>query len=414
MDSAKPFCISKREVFEAYKQVRKNRGSAGVDGQTMADFEANLKDNLYRIWNRLSSGSYMPPPVLRVEIPKGDGTLRPLGIPSISDRIAQMVVKRYLEPVLEPIFHRDSYGYRPNRSAHDALAVARRRCWEKGWVVDLDVKGFFDNLDWELLMKALRKHTECKWVLMYVERWLKAPVAMPDGSLVYPTKGTPQGGVVSPLLSNLFLHYCFDVWMARNYPSVGFERYADDAICHCASENEAKRLREALEQRFVDCKLELHPEKTKIVYCKDSNRGREYPVTAFDFLGYTFRPRTAANRRGELFVSFSPAVSHKASKSIRSTIRGWRLHHWNSLSLNEVAGRVRAKINGWINYYGRFNRTILIRTLRTLNYFIARWVRRKYKNLKAHRSRAWEWLSRLRSRQPNLFPHWQLGEKVGR
>ena len=414
MDSAKPFCISKREVFEAYKLVKANRGSAGVDGQSIQDFEANLEDNLYRIWNRLSSGSYMPAPVRRVEIPKADGKVRPLGIPTVSDRIAQMVVKRQLEPVLEPIFHPDSYGYRPHRSAHDALAVARRRCWEKGWVVDLDVKGFFDNLDWSLLMKALRKHTQCKWALLYIERWLRAPVAMPDGTLVHPNKGTPQGGVISPILSNLFLHYAFDAWMARNYPSVGFERYADDAICHCSSEAEANRLRCALERRFAECKLELHPEKTKVVYCKDSNRRREYPIIGFDFLGYTFRPRVAVNGSGERFTGFNPAVSNKAAKSIRSAIRDWGIHRWNTLSIDEVSQRVRLRVQGWINYYGRFNPSLLAKAIRSLDFALLKWVRWKFKNLRKHVRGAWDWLMGLKSREPALFPHWQMGVKVGR
>jgi RNA-directed DNA polymerase len=207
VDKAKPYCISKREVWTAYKRVKANRGAAGVDDQTIAEFEKDLSNNLYRLWNRMSSGSYMPPPVRRVDIPKGDGGTRPLGIPTVSDRIAQMVVKRYLEPLLEPVFHEDSYGYRPGRSAHDALAVARQRCWRHDWVLDLDIKGFFDNIDWELLMRAVRRHTDSPWVLLYIERWLKAPVSMPDGTLISREKGTPQGAVVSPILANLFLHY---------------------------------------------------------------------------------------------------------------------------------------------------------------------------------------------------------------
>jgi RNA-directed DNA polymerase len=234
VDKARPFNISKREVWLAYKRVRENRGAAGVDDQTIAEFEKDLSNNLYRLWNRMSSGSYMPPPVRRVDIPKGDGReTRSLGIPTVSDRIAQMVVKRYLEPVLEPVFHDDSFGYRPGRSAHDALAAARQRCWRFDWVLDLDIKGFFDNIDWELLMRAVRRHTDCAWVLLYIERWLKAPVSMLDGTLVSREKGTPQGAVVSPILANLFLHYAFDRWMKENNLDIPFERYADDAICHC-------------------------------------------------------------------------------------------------------------------------------------------------------------------------------------
>ena len=273
MDKAKSFYIAKRDVWDAYKQVKANRGAAGVDGQSIEDFDRGLSKNLYRIWNRMSSGTYFPPPVRRVDIPKGDsGGTRPLGIPTVSDRIAQMVVKRYLEPLLDPVFHRDSYGYRPGKSAHDALAVTRRRCWDHDWVLDLDIKSFFDEIDWTLLMRAVRQHTTCKWVLLYLERWLQAPVRMPDGVLVRRERGTPQGAVVSPLLANLFLHYAFDSWMRRAYPDVPFERYADDAICHCRSEAQALELRQALETRFAECLLQLHPQKTKVVYCKDANR----------------------------------------------------------------------------------------------------------------------------------------------
>ena len=414
MDKAKPFCIAKREVWEAYKRVKANHGSAGVDGQSIAEFDEDLSNNLYRLWNRLSSGSYLPPPVRRVDIPKGDGNSRPLGIPTVSDRIAQMVVKRYLEPILEPVFHEDSYGYRPGRSAHEALAVARQRCWRHDWVLDLDIKGFFDNLDWNLLMQALRKHTDCKWVLLYIERWLRAPVRMPEGSLVSREKGTPQGAVVSPILSNLFLHYAFDAWMRKQFPDIQFERYADDVICHCDSEAQARELREALEQRFAACKLELHPQKTRIAYCQDSNRRGSYPERRFDFLGYTFRPRQAMNRKGRLFVSFSPAVSDKAAKAMREAMRRWRLHNRGDLGLDDLVKWTRSMMQGWVLYYGRFHPSALQRALHTLDAYLARWAQRKYKRLKRHQSRAWDWLTRLQSRQPTLFPHWNVAATVGR
>lgn len=414
MDKVKPFCISKREVWEAYKRVKANRGSGGVDGQSITEFEEDLSNNLYRLWNRMSSGSYMPAPVLRVEIPKGDGKTRPLGIPTVSDRIAQMVAKRYLEPILEPVFHEDSYGYRPGRSAHDALGVARQRCWKHDWVVDLDIKGFFDNLDWNLLMRALRKHTDCKWVLLYIERWLQAPVRMPDGTLVSREKGTPQGGVISPILSNLFLHYTFDDWMRRHHPEIQFERYADDVICHCGSEAQAIELRQLLEQRFAACKLELHPQKTKIAYCRDANRRGTYPQKQFDFLGFTFRPRKSMNYKGWVFTSFSPAVSGKAAKAMRGTIRRWKLHHRSDLSLNDLVQWTRSVIRGWVRYYGRFYPSALQLALSSLDHFLVRWLQRKYKRLKGRKSRAWDWLARLRSRQPSLFPHWNLAATVGR
>ena len=413
MDKAKPFAIAKREVWEAYKRVKANRGAAGVDGQSIAQFEERSSKNLYRIWNRMSSGSYYPPPVRRVDIPKGDGRTRPLGIPTVSDRIAQMVVQRYLERILELVFHQDSYGYRPGRSAHQALAVARQRCWRYDWVLDLDIKSFFDEIDPELLMRAVRRHTDCKWVLLYIERWLQAPVCMPEGTLVSREKGTPQGAVVSPLLANLFLHYAFDRWMSEHHPSIPFERYADDVICHCRSEAEARRLRQTLEARFAKCKLQLHPQKTRVVYCKDDNRRGSYPERHFDFLGYTFRPRSAKNRAGKLFVSFAPAVSGKAAKAMREQMRRWELHHRNDLALTDVVKQVRPVLLGWVRYYGRFRPSALREALRTLDHFLVRWAQRKYKRLRTHKLRAWDWLRRLRARQPALFPHWELEGRVG-
>jgi RNA-directed DNA polymerase len=414
MDEAKPFCIAKREVWEAYKQVKANHRAAGVDGQSIEDFDRELSKNLYRIWNRMSSGSYFPPPVRRVDIPKGDaGGTRPLGIPTVSDRIAQMVVKRHLEPILEPVFHRDSYGYRPGRSAHDALVKARQRCWASDWVLDLDIKSFFDEIDWELLMKAVRRHTGCPWVLLYIERWLRAPVRMPDGDMVARERGTPQGAVVSPLLANLFLHYAFDCWMQREHPDVLFERYADDAICHCASEARARELHQALDKRFAECRLKLHPQKTKIVYCKDANRAGEYLERSFDFLGYTFRPRVAIGRHRKCFVSFIPAVSNKAAKRMRLEVRRWRMHLRSDLELEEIAKWARPILTGWVRYYGRFYPSKLREELRTIDAFIVRWVSRKYKRFRRHTLAAWEWLRSLRQRNPTLFAHWALGPAAG-
>ena len=366
MDRAKPFNIPKREVWEAYKSVRANKGAAGVDGQSIAEFEADLTNNLYKLWNRMSSGSYFPPPVRRVDIPKGPGKTgtRPLGIPTVADRTAQMVVKRFLEPLVEPCFHRDSYGYRPGKSALDAVGVARERCWRYDWVLDLDVKGYFDSIATDLLMRAVRRHTDCPWVLLYIERWLKAPVQMADGSLIGRDKGTPQGGVISPLLANLFLHYVFDLWMRRNHPNIPFERYADDMICHCSSEEQAQALRVFLEQRFTECGLMLHPEKTKIVYCKDDDRRGNYPSAKFDFLGYSFRPRLARRRQGKIGVSFSPAASDKACKRIRQTVRSWGIPRRSDKSLNDLAKMFNSYIRGWINYYGKYYKSALYPTLR--------------------------------------------------
>lgn len=373
MDRAKPFDIPKREVWEAYKRVRANHGAAGVDGQSIEDFEADQSNNLYKLWNRLSSGSYFPPPVRRVDIPKGDGKTRPLGIPTVADRVAQMVVKRYLEPLLEPVFHADSYGYRPGKSALDAVGTARQRCWRHAWVLDLDIKAFFDSIDKDLLMRAVRKHTDCPWVRLYIERWLTAPMQMEDGSLIKRTRGTPQGGVISPLLANLFLHYAFDMWMQRNYPGIPFERYADDAICHCRSEEQARTLLKELEKRFTACGLTLHPEKTKVVFCKDDDRRGNHPDHTFDFLGYTFRPRLAKRRGGRVGVSFSPAASAKALKSIRQTVRSWSLHNCSDKTLDDLARMFNAHIRGWINYYGRFYPSALYPTLRHIDAILARW-----------------------------------------
>jgi RNA-directed DNA polymerase len=408
VDRAKPFEIPKRDVWEAYKRVRANQGAAGVDGQTIADFEAGLSENLYKIWNRLSSGSYFPPPVRRVDIPKDDGRTRPLGIPTVSDRIAQMVVKRYLEPLVEPYFHPDSYGYRPGKSALDAVGVARQRCWRYDWVLDLDIKGFFDSIDTELLMRAVRRHTACPWVLLYIERWLKAPVQLADGSLIVRERGTPQGGVISPCLANLFLHYAFDMWMRRNYPGVPFERYADDVICHCRSEAQAKDLRATIEKRFVECGLTLHPEKTRIVYCKDDDRDGDYPDLKFDFLGYTFRPRLSLRRGGSVGVSFSPAAGDQALKAIRQTVRSWALHERSDKSLDDLARMFNCYIRGWINYYGRYYKSALYPTLRHIDRILARWAHRKFKSLRRHRRRARHWLDRIARRQPRLFAHWGL------
>lgn len=322
MSQSKPFALSRQAVWSAYKKVKANKGSAGTDGQSIEEFDKNLLGNLYKIWNRMASGSYMPPAVRRVDIPKATGGTRPLGIPTVSDRIAQMVVKDMLEPVVDPLFHDDSYGYRPHKSAHDALRMARHRCWRTDWVRDVDIKGFFDNIDHELLMRTVCRHTDCRWVQLYIERWLTASVCMPDGTVQMRDKGTPQGGVISPLLANLFLHYAFDMWVKREFPVVRFERYADDIVIHCKSHTQAMMLRGRLRKRLAECKLEMSPGKTKVVYCKDRERTEAYPDISFDFLGYTFRPRKSFSKEGELSVNFLPAMSGRAAKAIRQTVRG--------------------------------------------------------------------------------------------
>jgi RNA-directed DNA polymerase len=414
MTWAKPFDIPKRDVWEAFKHVKANQGAAGVDGQSLQNFEVRLADNLYKLWNRLSSGSYMPPPVRRVDIPKANGGTRPLGIPTVADRIAQEVVRRRLESLLEPLFHADSYGYRPRRSAIDAVRTARQRCWRYDWVLDIDIKGFFDSIDWTLLLRAIRRHTDCPWVLLYIERWLKAPAMLDDGTLVPRDRGTPQGGVISPLLANLFLHYAFDVWLGRAFPGVPFERYADDIICHCRSEREALMLLQALDRRFAECALVLHPEKTRVVYCKDTNRTGDAATIQFDFLGYCFRPRLA-KWRGELFgVSYLPAASPKALKAIRQAIRRWSLQTRSDKALADLARMFNPYIRGWINYYSHFYKSALYPTLRRIDAFIVRWARRKFKRLRQRPRGAWNWLARVIRSSPGLFAHWPLLHGQGR
>ncbi len=409
MKRAKPYEISKKVVWEAWKQVKANHGAAGVDEESVSDFEKNVKDNLYKIWNRMSSGSYFPPPVRTVEIPKKSGGERLLGIPTVADRVAQVVAKMYLEPVLEPNFHQDSYGYRPGKSAIQAVEVTRRRCWKYDWVLEFDIKGLFDNINHDLLMRAVRKHTDCKWMLLYIERWLKAPFQGEDGILVERTKGTPQGGVISPLLANLFLHYVFDKWMERNYPQVPFCRYADDGVVHCRTEAEAWLMKEVIESRFKECNLELHREKTRIIYCKDEDRRKEYSQTSFDFLGFTFRPRRSKNRWGKPFINFSPAVSNEAGKAMRQEARRWRLHLRSDKSLEDLSRMFSPIVRGWINYYGSFYKSALYPTLRHLNRTLVRWAERKFKRLRRHQRRAEYWLGRIAQRQPWLFPHWRMG-----
>lgn len=408
MSSAKAFPIPKALVWEAYQDVKKSQGGPGADGQTMEEFEADLKNQLYKIWNRMSSGSYFPPPVLRVEIRKADGGIRQLGIPTIGDRIAQAVVKRFLEPLVDPVFHEDSYGYRPGRSALDAVAKARQRCWRDNWVLDLDISKFFDTLDHGLVMRAVQRFTSCTWVLLYIERWLRADIILQDGSLLHRDTGTPQGGVISPLLANIFLHLGFDRWMEENYPQIHFERYADDIVVHCRSRQQLEMIKQKIEKRLEQCRLRLNPEKTRIVYCKDSNRSEDGHCSSFDFLGYTFRPRSARNNRGEFFVSFSPAMSQKAACRLRRTIkREWKLKSRTHLSLKEIARRINPVVTGWINYYGKFCRSAMHSVLNHVNMALVQWAMRKFKRLRRRKTRAHVWLRGVARRSPNLFSHWQ-------
>ena len=408
VDEAKPYFISKHQVYEAYLRVKANKGAAGIDGQTIEMFESRLKDNLYRIWNRMSSGSYFPPAVKAVEIPKADGKTRILGIPTVGDRIAQTVVKMQLEPIVEPKFHEDSYGYRPGKSAHQALAAARKRCWKYDWVVDIDIRAFFDNLDHDLTMKAVRHHTDVAWVHLYIDRWLKVPLQTATSEQAR-SKGTPQGGVISPLLANIFMHHGFDDWMKRHHAGVPFERYADDLLVHCHSHQEAVQVLAAIQERMRACGLELHPEKTKIVYCKDADRRGQHEHERFDFLGYTFRPRLSMNRYGKAFVNFSPAISNKAAKAMRAAMRSWHIGKRSDKTLDDLAHMFNATVRGWISYYGAFYRSALYPILRHLEQDLVLWAKQKYKRLRGHHTRAIHWLGQIARREPHLFAHWTLG-----
>jgi RNA-directed DNA polymerase len=408
----KPFQISKWKVWEAFERVKANKGAAGVDEQSIAEFEADRDRNLYKIWNRMSSGSYFPPPVKAVEIPKAGGKgVRVLGVPTVADRIAQTVVRLYLEPNVEPVFHPDSYGYRPRKSALDAVAACRQRCWRADWVIDMDIRAFFDTVPWDLVLKAVARHIspDQGWILLYVGRWLKAPLQQADGTLAARDRGTPQGSAISPLLANLFMHYAFDAWIAREFPGVRFERYCDDAVVHCASEKQARQVRDAIAGRLAEVGLELHPGKTRIVYCKDDDRRDDHEVTSFTFLGYEFRPRLAKSKYGKHFVSFLPAVSTEAMKAMGAEIRSWHWAKRSDKSLGDLALMFNSVVQGWINYYGRFYKSELLCFLRRLNRHLVRWACRKYKRLKRRERRAMAWLAEIARRSPRLFAHWRLG-----
>ncbi len=398
-------------VTEAYRKVKTKGKAYGVDGVSMKEFEQKLRGNLYKVWNRLASGTYFPPAVREVEIPKKDGKIRKLGIPTVGDRIAQTVVKDYMESSIDKLFHQNSYGYRPLKSAHQALTMARINVRKYDWVIDMDIKGFFDNIDHILILKALDKVVEEKWVKMYCKRWLEMPVQKIDGTIVAKEgKGTPQGGVISPLLANLFLHYAFDMWITKKHPEVCFERYADDIIVHCHTQREAEEILLQIKERMEQCKLELHPLKTKIVYCKDYRRKELHKEVQFDFLGFSFQPRPNKERsEGRIYNVFDLAISAGSQKKITEEITRMKIHRDTTSTIEEIADRLSAKLEGWINYYGKFRKWNFIRIFRRLTYRLMLWVQNKYKFRSIHEG--YNWLRNYQKVHPNLFAHWRYGFK---
>ena len=409
-NETKSIPISRPMVWEAYKKVRSNKGSAGVDTISMQEFDANRSKHLYKLWNRMASGSYFPPPVKEVEISKNDGSIRKLGVPTISDRVGQMVIKMFIEPRLEEVFSPNSYGYRPGKNAHQALAKVRESCWKHDWIIDLDIKGFFDNIDHNKLMLAVEKHVSENWVRLYIKRWLEAPVFTVSGETIEKQgKGTPQGGVISPLLANLFLHYAFDKWLENTDKSVEFSRYADDVIIHCKSKVHAEQILQLVHQRMESVGLELHPQKTKIVYCRDHRRKGNYPQVKFDFLGYSFQPRTAFSKKtGKLFLGYDCAISISSRKRIADKLEDLVVNKLSFKSIVGVAQYLNPMIRGWVHYYGKFRMYELTKVFRLLSMRLVWWARKRYKRYKTSIRKAYKWLALVRKQYPTLFYHWNF------
>ena len=410
MTKTKSFEIPKRLVWQSWLQVKANKGSAGVDKVSIEDYEKNLSNNLYRLWNRLSSGSYFPSPVRLVEIPKASGGVRALGIPTVEDRIAQGVLVAALEAELELLFHSDSYGFRPGRSAHDALETTRIRCLQRPWVIDLDIEKFFDTVDHDLLLRAVKKHQTANWMALYTQRWLQVPAVDGKGQTITRDRGTPQGGVASPLLANLFLHYVFDVWMDKHFPMIKFERYVDDIIMHCFTKRQAEYTLDSVSRRFAECGLSIHPLKTKLVYCKKEGRYDRYADHSFDFLGYTFRPRMGPSTRQDVFyLGFTPAISRKSRTKIIRTVKSWKLGSCVSLTIYDLAERMDRIVRGWFVYYGKFYPSLCLQAFAVLNFSLIKWLMRKFKRYRGHKTRAAKALKAIYQREPNLFYHWSIG-----
>ncbi len=409
MKEGQSYEISQYQVLDAYKRVKANKGASGIDGVTFSDYEKELKNNLYKLWNRMSSGCYFPMAVKGIEIPKRNGKKRLLGVPAISDRVAQMVVRMNFEPLVEAIFCEDSYGYRPNKSALDAVRVTRERCWRMPWVLEFDIKGLFDNIDHDRMMQVVRKHTDSKWMILYIERFLKADMVLPDGTFNKRTSGTPQGGVISPVLANLYMHYAFDRWMVTQNPDNPWARYADDAVVHCRTRQEAENLLTRLKKRLETCKLEIHPDKTKIVYCRSDNNKERHEFESFDFLGYTFRCRITKTKAGKFFNAFTPAVSKTAALEFREKMRKCR-HRGKIMTLDELARLMNPVIRGWANYFTKFCPSeARKKALDYVNNLLVRWAKRRYKRLSSSNGKAFRWLVEVAKARPDLFYHWQMG-----
>jgi RNA-directed DNA polymerase len=400
--------IEFRQVVKAYWKVRKGGKAVGIDNESWTDFEKETEKNLYVIWNRLASGSYHPQAVREVEIPKKDGKKRKLGIPILRDRIAQQVVKEYMERQVDKLFHENSYGYRPLKSAHQAVEQVRKNSYKYDWVIDMDIQKFFDEIDHELMLKAVTHVLEEKWVKMYVERWLKMPIKKKDGTLEQRNgKGTPQGGVISPLLANLYLHFTLDVWLDKHYPDVSFVRYADDVVIHCNTKEQAETVLEAIRQRLKEVKLELKQEKTHIAYCKDYRRKLKHGTVKFEFLGFSFQPRARKSKiDGKLFTAFTAEMSQSNQKKIREEIR--EAISWNNtrIEIFDIADSFNSKLRGWIGYYGIYSNKCLRLTLMQIDQRLVKWLRRKYR---LGKRKAVDKLLLMKTENPKLFFHWEAG-----
>ena len=395
------------DVAKAYQKVRKGGKAVGIDQQSWADFDKEPERNLYVIWNRLASGSYHPQPVREVEIPKKDGSKRKLGIPTLRDRIAQQVVKDYMEKRIDKLFHENSYGYRPLKSAHQAIEQVRQNTFGFDWVLDMDISKFFDEVDHDLTLKAVSHVMEEKWVLMYVERWLKMPVQKQDGT-VEPKqgKGTPQGGVISPLLANLYLHFAMDKWLSKHYPTVRFVRYADDVVIHCSTHQQAEQVKEALINRLAEVKLRVNESKTHIAYCKDYRRKGSHDKVKFEFLGFSYQPRARKSKRdGKNFMAFTAEISQTNKKRIIQTIRELGAWRDTRVEIQSIADQLNAKLRGWINYYGLYSKRSLRWTLLKVEERLIKWLKKKHK---AGTRKAIAKLKVIRRENPELFYHWQI------